>query len=289
MSEGNGGPEQGGGAMVKKPETPVAEPSPATPVAQLSSSSENPAGLVTTSASPSERESASQAPQQAQPGGLKDDPKTAMSNPEESSNKPINMMEILTQEFKLSEDQQKILKQKIPELKQQGIDLESFSEENLGDPATMRKILEIIGSKEMRLNEEQRKNLEKIEKTLRQAEQGEQLKEAQIQEEIDKRMKTLNERITELEEKENLTDEEQKELEKAKNDRQALQELQNIVQSNLTGENEHERVEGKRSALEQKIKTYGTYAAVGMGLLVFVFAWRGLKETGGRQGEGMRG
>jgi hypothetical protein len=279
MSEGNGGgPEQlGGGSQPTGVSVEIPEASTQTP------SFENPTGLATTPAISSETESASQTAQ-AQPEG-----ETQALHPEQSSNKPINMIEILTQEFKLSEDQQKILKQKIPELKEKGIDLESFSEEDLGDPQKMGIILEIIGSEEMELNEEQRENLEKIKETLKKAEQGEQLTEEQIKGEIDERMKKLNQRIAELEGKENLTDEERKELDKAKNDLQAIQELKNITQSNVTAENEHKRVESKRDMLRQKIRTYGTYAAVGMGLLLLVFAWRGLKETGGGQGRGMMG
>jgi hypothetical protein len=57
----------------------------------------------------------------------------------------------------------------------------------------------------------------------------------------------------------------------------------------LEESDKYKRGEIKRAILEQKIKTYGTYAAVGMGLLLLVFAWRGLKETGGGQGRGMMG
>jgi len=282
--EGNsGGPEQlGRGSQPKGVSVETLAASTQTP------SFENPAGLSTTPEISSETEIASQGPQQAQPGGSKDDPN--MPKPaEQSSNKPINMIEILTQEFKLNEGQQKILQQKVEELKQQGIDLQSFSEEDLGDPKKMGIILEIIGSEEMGLNEEQRENLEKIKEILKKAEQGEQLTEEQIQGEIDERMKKLNQRIAELEGKENLTDEERKELDKAKNDLQAIQELKNITQSNVTAENEHKRVESKRDMLRQKIRTYGTYAAVGMGLLFLVFAWRGLRDASGGQGRGMMG
>jgi hypothetical protein len=283
MSEGNGGgPEQlgGGGVSVERPVASTQTPS-----------SENPVSPTTTSATRLETEPASQGPQQAQPGGSKDDPKTVTSHPEQSSNKPINMIEILTQEFKLSEDQQKILQQKIPELKEKGIDLESFSEEDLGDPKKMGIILEIIGSEEMGLSDEQRENLAKIQETLKKAEQGEQLTEEQIQGKINERKDQLQKRIAELEEKGKkgeLTEEEQEELNEAK---QILSDLEEISESKLeeSDKYKYKRGEIKTAMLEQKIKTYGTYAAVGMGLLLLVFAWRGLKETGGGQGRGMMG
>jgi len=275
MSEGNGGgPEQlgGGGVSVETPGASTQTPS-----------SENPAGLATTSAISSETESASQTAQ-AQPEG-----ETQALHPEQSSNKPINMIEILTQEFKLSEGQQKILQQKVEELKQQGIDLQSFSEENLGDPKTMEKILGIIGSEEMGLNEEQRENLEKIKETLKKAEQGEQLTEDQIQGKINERKDQLQKRIAELEEKgkkEELTKEEQEELNEAK---QILSDLEEISESKLEESDKYKRGEIKRAMLEQKIKTYGTYAAVGMGLLLLVFAWQGFRSASGGQGRGMMG
>jgi hypothetical protein len=279
MSEGNsGGPEQlGGGIQPAGVSVEIQRASTQTP------SSENPAGLATTPAIPSETEPAAK-PGQAQPEG-----ETQALHPEQSSNKPINMVEILTQEFKLSEGQQKILQQKVEELKQQGIDLQSFSEKDLGDPKKMGIILEIIGSEEMQLDKEKRENLEKIEEILKQAEEGEQLTEEQIQGKINERKDQLQKRIAELEEKGKkgeLTEEEQKELNEAK---QILSDLEEISESKLEESDKYKRGEIKRAMLEQKIKTYGTYAAVGMGLLLLVFALRGLKETGGGQGRGMMG
>jgi hypothetical protein len=279
MSEGNGGgPEQlGGGSqstgfLVETPGTSTQTPS-----------FESPAGLAATPAISSETELAAK-PGQAQPeGGIQ------ASYPEQSSRQSINMIEILTQEFKLSEGQQKILQQKVEKLKQQGIDLQSFLEEDLGDPQKMGIILEIIGSEEMGLSDEQRENLEKIKETLKKAEQGEQLTEEQIQGKINERKDQLQKRIAELEEKGKkgeLTKEEQEELNEAK---QILSDLEEISESKLEESDKYKRGEIKRAMLEQKIKTYGTYAAVGMGLLFLVFAWRGLRETGGGQGRGMMG
>jgi len=279
MSEGNGGgPEQLGGGI--KP-TGISVETPGAPT--QTPSSENPASPATTSAIPPETESASQTAQ-AQPEG-----ETQAVHPEQSSNKPINMIEILTQEFGLDKKQQELLKRKIPGLKQQGIDLQSFSEENLGDPQKMGTILGIIGSEEMGLSEEQRENLEKIKETIKKAEEGEQLTEEQIQGKINERKDQLQKRIAELEEKEKkgeLTKEEQEELNEAK---QILSDFKEIGESKLEESDKYKRGEIKRAMLEQKIKTYGTYAAVGMGLLLLVFALRGLKETGGGQGRGMMG
>jgi len=279
MSEGNGGgPEQLGGVIKPKGvsvETPKA--STRTP------SVEKPASPATTPAILSEKKP------EAKPGQAQPKEETKALHPEQSSNKPINMIKILTQEFKLNEDQQKILQQKVEELKQQGIDLQSFSEENLGDPKKMGTILGIIGSEEMGLSDEQRENLEKIKETLKKAEQGEQLTEEQIQGKINERKDQLQKRIAELEEKEKkgeLTKEEQEELNEAK---QILSDLKEIGESKLEESDKYKRGEIKRAMLEQKIKTYGTYAAFGMGLLLLVFALRGLREAGGGQGRGMMG
>jgi len=279
MSEGNGGgPEQLGGVIKPKGvsvETPKA--STRTP------SVEKPASPATTPAILSEKKP------EAKPGQAQPKEETKALHPEQSSNKPINMIKILTQEFKLNEDQQKILQQKVEELKQQGIDLQSFSEENLGDPKKMGTILGIIGSEEMGLSDEQRENLEKIKETLKKAEQGEQLTEEQIQGKINERKDQLQKRIAELEEKEKkgeLTKEEQEELNEAK---QILSDLKEIGESKLEESDKYKRGEIKRAMLEQKIKTYGTYAAVGMGLLLLVFALKGFREAGGGQGRGMMG
>jgi hypothetical protein len=276
MGEGNsGGPEQLGGVI--KPKGVSVE----TPEASIRTPSfENPAGLATTPPILSEKKPAVK-PGQTQPEGE--------LHPEQSSNKPINMIKILTQEFKLSEGQQKILQQKVEELKQQGIDLQSFSEENLGDPKKMGTILGIIGSEEMGLSDEQRENLEKIKETIKKAEQGEQLTEEQIQGKINERKDQLQKRIVELEEKGKkgeLTKEEKEELNEAK---QILSDLEEISESKLEESDKYKRGEIKRAMLEQKIKTYGTYAAVGMGLLLLVFALRGFREAGGGQGRGMMG
>jgi len=276
MSEGNGGgPEQLGG-VIKPKGVSVETPEASTRIPSF----EKPASPATTPPLLSEKKPAVK-PVQAQPEGE--------INPEQSSNKPINMIKILTQEFKLREDQQKILQQKVEELKRQGIDLQSFSEENLGDPKKMGTILGIIGSEEMGLSDEQRENLEKIKETIKKAEQGEQLTEEQIQGKINERKDQLQKRIAELEEKEKkgeLTKEEQEELNEAK---QILSDLKEIGESKLEESDKYKRGEIKRAMLEQKIKTYGTYAAVGMGLLLLVFALRGLREAGGGQGRGMMG
>jgi len=278
MSEESVGPEQLGGGIKS---TRVSEETPGE--SKKTPSPENPASPATTPPILSETKPTVK-PVQAQPEG-----ETQALHPEQSSNKPINMIEILTQEFKLSEGQQEILQQKVEELKQQGIDLQSFSEENLGDPQKMGTILGIIGSEEMGLSDEQRENLEKIKETLKKAEQGEQLTEEQIQGKINERKDQLQKRIAELEEKGKkgeLTKEEKEELNEAK---QILSDLEEISESKLEESDKYKRGEIKRAMLEQKIKTYGTYAAVGMGLLLLVFAWRGLKETAGGQGRGMMG
>ena len=278
MGEGNGGgPEQLGGVIKPKGfsvETPEA-------------STQTPS--FKNLASPATTPILSETKPAAEPGQAQHEGETQALRPEQSSNKPINMIKILTQEFKLSEGQQKILKQKVEELKQQGIDLQSFSEENLGDPKKMGTILGIIGSEEMGLSKEQRENLEKIKETIEKAEQGEQLTEEQIQGKINERKDQLQKRIAELEEKEKkgeLTKEEQKELNEAK---QILGDLEEISESKLEESDKYKRGEIKRAMLEQKIKTYGTSAAFGMGLLLLVFALRGLREAGGGQGRGMMG
>ena len=279
MSEGNGGgPEQLVG-VIKPKGFSVETPEASTRIPSF----ENPASPATTPPLLSETKPA------AEPGQAQPKEETKALHPEQSSNKPINMIKILTQEFKLNEDQQKILQQKVEELKQQGIDLQSFSEENLGDPKKMGTILGIIGSEEMGLSDEQRENLEKIKETIKKAEQGEQLTEEQIQGKINERKDQLQKRIAELEEKEKkgeLTKEEQEELNEAK---QILSDLKEIGESKLEESDKYKRGEIKRAMLEQKIKIYGTYAAFGMGLLLLVFALRGLREAGGGQGRGMMG
>lgn len=271
MSEGNGGgPEQLGG-VIKPKGVSVQTPEASTQTPSF----ENPAGLATTPPLLSETKPTVK-PVDAQPKR-----EVQASHPEQSSRQLMNMIEILTQEFKLSEGQQKILKQKVEELKQQGIDLQSFSEEDLGDPQKMGTILGIIGSEEMGLSDEQRKNLEKIKETIKKAEQGKQLTEEQIQGKINERKDQLQKRIAELEEKGKkgeLTKEEQKELNEAK---KILSDLEEISESKLEESDKYKKGEIKRAMLEQKIKTYGTYAAVGMGLLLLVFALKGFREASG--------
>jgi hypothetical protein len=271
MGEGNsGGPEQLGG-VIKPKGVSVETPGTSTQTPSF----EKPASPATTPPILSETKPA------VKPGQAKPEGETQALHSEQSLNKPINMIEILTQEFKLNEGQQKILQQKVEELKRQGIDLQSFSEENLGDPKKMGTILGIIDSEEMGLSDEQRENLEKIKETIKKAEQGEQLTEEQIQGKINERKDQLQKRIAELEEKGKkgeLTKEEKKELNEAK---QILSDLEEISESKSEESDKYKRGEIKRAMLEQKIKTYGTYAAVGMGLLLLVFAWRGLRETGG--------
>jgi len=281
MGEGNGGGlEQSG--IIQSP-TRSQEPSS---VVTSPLSSENPASPATTSATP-ETKPASQEQQQAQPEG-----ETQALHPEQSSNKPINMIEILTQEFKLSEDQQKILKQKIIELKQQGIDLESFSEEDLGDPQKIGTILGIIGSEEMGLSGEQRENLKKIQETLKIANQEEQLTERDMRAKITERKQQIILRIQQLQQKQQsgqvLTQEEQEEFNQNQQALAALTEMESRVGEISQDQSETSKTQRKQAFLE-KAPTYIKYAGFGLAALFFIFIWRGLTAEGGGQGRSMMG
>ena len=286
MGEGNGGGPEQSSAISQSSVRP--EPSS---VATSPPSSEKPASPspATTSATP-ETKPASET-RQAQPGEPKDDPN--MPKPaEQSSNKPINMIEILTQEFGLDGKQQELLKRKIPELKQQGIDLESFSGEDLGDPQKMGTILRIIGSEEMGLSGEQIENLGKIQKTLQSANQEGQLTEKDIRARITERKQQIISRIQQLQQKQQsgqvLTQEEQEELNQNQQALAALTEMEGQVGEISQNQSAESKTQIKQSLLE-KAPTYIKYAGFGLAALFFIFAWKGLtSEMGGQKG-GMMG
>jgi hypothetical protein len=282
MSEGNGGgPEQLGGG------TQPTGVSVETPGASTKTPSfENPASLATKPPILSETELAAE-PGQAQPEG-----ETQALHPEQSSRQSINMIEILTQEFGLDEKQQELLKQKIPELKEKGIDLQSFSEEDLGDPKKMGIILEIIGSEEMGLSDEQRENLEKIQETLQSANQEGQLTERDMRAEITERKNQIISRIQQLQQKQQsgqvLTQEEQEELNQNQQALAALTEMESRVGEISQNQSAESKTQIKQSLLE-KAPTYIKYAGFGLAALFFIFVWQGLRNASGGQGRGMMG
>jgi len=199
---------------------------------------------------------------------------------EQSSNQPVNMTQVLQQEFGLEPEQLTTLKNLA---QKEGINLDQFSEEDLGDKEKMDEILKLL--EQTGLNEKQQENLKKIREVLQQADQP--LTEEQLQAKINERITQLESRIKELEQKgEQLTPEEQQELNNA---RKAIEDLRAAAQFSSFEGDEYAKGEAKIERLKQRIKENATYATVGIGLLILVFAWRGFKETSGGQRGGMMG
>jgi hypothetical protein len=291
MSEGNDGvgPEQGGGAMVKKPETPLAESSPATPVTQLSSSFEKSTGPVQTSATPSETKPASQTAQAQSGEPQKADASKPTDNfaKEQSSNEIINMTQVLQQEFNLQEEQLNKLQQLA---KERGITLDQFSKEDLGNKEKMKQVLDLLENDEMKLNDQQKATLEKINQELQQADQP--LTSEQMRAKITERKQQIISRIQQLQQKQQsgqvLTQEEQEEFNQNQQTLAALTEMESRVGEISQDQSETSKTQRKQAFLE-KAPTYIKYAGFGLAALFFIFIWRGLAAEGGGQGRGMMG
>jgi len=200
---------------------------------------------------------------------------------EQESNQPFNMTQVLQQEFGLTPEQLSTLRDLA---QKEGINLDQFSEEDLGNKEKMQKMLDLLAKEEMKLSDQQKKNLEDIQQQLQQADQP--LTEEQMQENIKKRITQLEQRIAELKVKKELTPDEEKELSDAE---ETLKNLNDVFQFKPESSDPSKRFEEKREMLKQRIKQYGTYTTIGMGLLIFVFAWRGFKETNGGQRGGIMG
>jgi hypothetical protein len=271
MGEESVGLEQLGGAIqptgvsVDTPRTPTQTPSP-----------ENSASPATTSATPSETELASQGLQQAQPVEPQKANPDQSANPakEQSSNQTINMIQVLKQEFNLEEAKL----EKLQELaKAKDIDLNQYSENDLGNAQTMTKILSLL--EKVELTPEQRKKLDEIKTTLGPAIEGQQLTKEEIYGKIGERREELNKKMQEIEGSGELTDEEKKEkLEEIQKALDSLGEMKSDMNQldNLSTEEKAQ----KRKDLYKKASGY--FQTIGFGLtgLFLLYAWKSLSDKG---------
>jgi hypothetical protein len=265
MGEESVGLEQLGGAIqptgvsVDTPRTPTQTPSP-----------EKPASPATTSATP-ETKPASETGQ-AQPGVPQKANPDQSDNPakEQSSNQPINMIQVLKQEFNLEEAKL----EKLQELaKAKDIDLNQYSENDLGDAQKMKEILSLL--EKVELTPEQQKKLNEIKTTLGPAIEGQQLTKEEIHGKIGERREELNKKMQEIEGSGELTDEEKKEkLEKIQKALDSLGEMKSDMNQldNLSKEEIRRTIK----------KASGYFQTIGFGLtgLFLLYAWKSLSDKG---------
>jgi len=206
---------------------------------------------------------------------------------ERSSNQPLNMTQLLQEEFGLTAEQLTTLKKLA---QQKGINLEQFSEGDLGNKEKMQQVLSLLENEEVKLSEQQKKNLKDIQQQLQQADQP--LTQEQMQAKINEKKQQLQSRMQELQQKQQsgqvLTDEEKKELDEIQQALPLLTDMESQV-GQLSADQSPEAKVQKRQTLLEKAPTYFKYAGFGLAALFFIFAWRGLtSEMGGQRG-GMMG
>jgi hypothetical protein len=288
MSEGNGGgPEQSSAVSQSsvRPELPS--------LATLPPSFEKQTGPVQTSVTPSETKPASQTAQAQSGEPQKASARLDASKPtdnfakEHSSNEIINMTQFLQQEFNLQEEQLNKLQQLA---KERGITLDQFSKEDLGNKEKMKQVLDLLENDEMKLNDQQKATLKKINEELQQADQP--LTSEQMRAKIIERKQQIISRIQQLQQKQQsgqvLTQEEQEELNQNQQALAALTEMESRVGEISQDQSETSKTKRKKALLE-KAPIYIKYAGFGLAALFFIFVWRGLTAEGGGQGRGMMG
>jgi hypothetical protein len=284
MSEGNGGgPEQSStisqSSLIKELSSVVNSPH----------SFEEPTGPVQTSATPSETKPASQTAKAQSGEPQKADASKPTDNfaKEQSSNEIINMTQVLQQEFNLQEEQLNKLRQLA---KERGIVLDQFSKEDLGNKEKMKQVLDLLENDEMKLNDQQKATLKKINQELQQADQ--RLTSEQMRAKITERKQQIILRIQQLQQKQQsgqvLTQEEQEELNQNQQTLATLTEMESRVGEILQDQSETSKTQRKKAFLE-KAPIYIKYAGFGLAALFFIFIWRGLTAEGRGQGRVMMG
>jgi hypothetical protein len=283
MGEGNGGgPEQSSAISQSslRPELSSVATSPP--------SFEKPTGPVQKSATPPETKPASQTTQAQSGEPQKVDASKPTDNfaKEQFSNEIINMTQVLQQEFNLQEEQLNKLQQLA---KERGITLDQFSKEDLGNKEKMKQVLDLLENDEMRLNDQQKANLKKINEEIQQADQP--LTSEQMRAKITERKQQIISRIQQLQQKQQsgqvLTQEEQEELNQNQETLVTLTEMESRV-GEISINPKHQKPKEKKAFLE-KAPIYIKYAGFGLAALFFIFIWRGLKAEGGGQVRGMMG
>ena len=288
MSEGNGGgPEQSSAINQSSLRQELFS------VATLPPSSEKPIGPVQTSATPPETKPASQTAQSQSGEPKKDSARLDASKPtdnfakEKFSNEIINMTQVLQQEFNLQEEQLNKLQQLA---KERGIALDQFSKEDLGNKEKMKQVLDLLENDEMKLNDQQKATLKKINEELQQADQP--LTSEQMRAKITERKQQIISRIQQLQQKQQsgqvLTQEEQEELNQNQQTLATLTEMESRIGEISQDQSETSKTQRKKAFLE-KAPIYIKYAGFGLAALFFIFIWRGLTAEAGGQGRGMMG
>jgi len=286
MSEGNGGsPEQLGQASLKEaitPKTPNSDSSSQEESRQfkgggtgfqLGGPTESQPGLATANKQDGSLTGVAQ--------------KATQEAKEQSSSQSLDMIRVLQQEFRLTEKQLEKLNNLA---KENGINLEQFSKEDLGDREKIKQVLVLLENEEMKLNDQQKQNLQKINKELQEADQP--LTSKQIKTKIDEKKQEINKKIEELREKQKsgqLTKEDEEELKQNEQVLAALNEMGDQVGEISKDQLDESKIQRKQTLLE-KAQTYFKYAGFGLAALLFIFAWKGLiSEMGGQRGGGMMG
>ena len=284
MSEGNGGGPEQSSAISQSSVRP--EPSF---VATSPPSFENQVSLPTTLATSLEIKPASQTAQAQSGEPQKADVYKPTDNfaKEQFSNEIINMTQVLQQEFNLQEEQLNKLQQLA---KERGITLDQFSKEDLGNKEKMKQVLYLLENDEMKLNDQQKATLKKINEELQQADQP--LTSEQMRAKITERKQQIISRIQQLQQKQQsgqfLTQEEQEELNQNQQTLATLTEMESRVGEILQYQSETSKTQRKKAFLE-KAPIYIKYAGFGLAALFFIFIWRGLTAEAGGQGRGMMG